>query len=91
MSQLTVASTGMKAKVELDGQDISSALRGLSVRYDAQEIPTAVLDVMVHHAGEISADGVHVVIPAATADLLVQLGWTPPPSGHLNNQKGAEG
>jgi hypothetical protein len=90
MSKLSVSGAGMHAKVELDGQDISSALRGLTVRFDAHMAPTAVLNVDIYHAAEIDAKNVTVVLPDATAELLTRLGWTPPNSHPNEPQKGSD-
>lgn len=78
MSKISVTSDGMRAKVELDGQDISNYLQGLTVRYDARNVPTAVLDVVLFNHSDVDAEDVAVEIPDFTAELLVRLGWTPP-------------
>lgn len=83
MSKISVTSDGMRAKVELDGQDISHCIQGLAVRYDVHNAPTAVLDVVLFRHSEVDAEDMAVEIPDSTAELLVQLGWTPP------SQKGA--
>ncbi|MFJ3037721.1 hypothetical protein [Streptomyces tendae] len=62
--------------VELDGHDISNALRGLSLNLDSSPVAEARLDVI---AEDVSTHAeVLVCLPDATKDLLVRLGWTPP-------------
>ncbi|GHH30229.1 hypothetical protein [Streptomyces rubradiris] len=62
--------------VELDGHDISRALVGLSLKLDSSPLAEARLDVI---AEELPIEAqVHVVLPDATKELLVRLGWTPP-------------
>ena len=56
--------------VELDGHDVSNALRGLTLEINAGDMPTATLRVV--------AEEVRAYLPDATKELLVRLGWTPP-------------
>jgi hypothetical protein len=76
---LHISGTGQPGgtTVHLDGEDIAAALTGLTLRIDTENRPTAVLDVMLH---DLSTDvaNPHIVVPAKTEALLVQLGWTPP-------------
>jgi hypothetical protein len=81
VNHLSIANDGSGgARVELDGRDISRALQGLSFTVDTRTLPYAraevVLSLPVIDVSTVSeAD---VLIPQATHDLLVQLGWTPP-------------
>lgn len=63
--------------VELDGEDVTAALAGLSLTLSAEHRPTAVLNVLLRHT-DTEVENPTVVIPDETRDLLVRLGWTPP-------------
>lgn len=79
---LNISGTGMPGGtvVKLDGEDISSAVRGLFVRIDVDDRPTAVLDVVLHELSQ-DLENPLVRVPEATHLLLVSLGWTPPSDG----------
>lgn len=62
--------------VELDGHDISHALTGLRLSLDSGPVGEVRLDVIAEEL-ETHSD-VIVLLPDATKDLLVRLGWTPP-------------
>jgi hypothetical protein len=65
--------------VQLDGQEISRAIRGISFDASASgrpDPPKAVLDLVVWD-WDIESDA-DVSIPDKTVDLLKRLGWTPP-------------
>lgn len=68
-----------RATVEIDGQDVSDAVRGFTLDGKAGHRHQLVLDLLVD-VGEVSGKA-HVHIPPATAALLVDLGWTPPDDG----------
>lgn len=76
---LRITGTGRPGgtQVELDGQDISRALRGVTLRLDTEHRPTAVLDIDVHDLDADTAE-THIAIPEPTRALLTRLGWTPP-------------
>lgn len=65
--------------VEVDGNDISKALRGLTVRLGAGHLPEVELDLSVIDVTDFGMPEVMVHIPEAVHDALVKLGWTPPP------------
>lgn len=67
------------ATIEIDGQDISHAVRGFTLTGHVGHRHQLVLDLCID-TGE--ADGeVQVHIPEDTAALLQALGWTPPGDG----------
>ena len=74
---LRISSNGPTSSVHLDDQDISAALRGLTLRLNPGDMPQARLDVVALDVSTYS-DDVQVYLPDATRDLLVRLGWTPP-------------
>lgn len=76
-SKLSITSGSAGGTVVMDGQDISTSLYGLSVHLDARTPPAVTLDVLVHDLST-DMDNARIQIPAATHDLLVRLGWTPP-------------
>ncbi|MGW1324802.1 hypothetical protein ACWD64_19945 [Streptomyces antibioticus] len=66
--------------VKIDGQDVTEAVRGFTLKGEAGHVPQVTLDVFLTEGGTVDADAA-VHIPAATAALLVALGWTPPDDG----------
>lgn len=83
MAELRTARISMDAQgmgtVEVDGNDISRTVRGLTLTTEAGHLPRLVLDLLVFTS---EADGeAQVHIPADTAATLVALGWTPPDDG----------
>ncbi len=62
----------------INGVDVRNAVRGLTYRYETGYVPTLTLDLPIVDATEMGSDGVKVVMPAATRDLLIAAGWTPP-------------
>lgn len=77
--ELRISGSGLPGgtKVELDGQDISSTLTGLTFRIGLDDRPTAVLDVVLWDLST-AVENPKLVVPEATHKLLVRLGWTPP-------------
>ncbi|MFI1030747.1 hypothetical protein [Streptomyces sp. NPDC020951] len=69
-----------RATVEIDGQDVSDAVRGFTLRGETGHVHQLTLDLFLTTGGEIDGN-TEVHIPAATAALLVDLGWTPPDDG----------
>lgn len=68
---------GIFHSVELNGQDVSGALRGLNVNIRAGEIPSVTMNVLVEKT-EGDFPEADLYIPEATRQLLIQFGWTPP-------------
>lgn len=66
-------------RVEVDGQDLSGAVRGLTINAGAGHVAQVILDLCIS-SGEINGEA-QVHIPADTAATLVDLGWTPPDDG----------
>ncbi|WP_028192937.1 hypothetical protein [Salinispora pacifica] len=65
-------------RVILDGTDVSGAVRRLTVRAEAGCLPDIELDLSIVDATRIDSDHAQMLIPPATRDALVTLGWTPP-------------
>jgi hypothetical protein len=63
--------------VEVDGHDVSSSVRGLTLIAEAGHLPRLILDLLVF-TGEVDGQA-QVHIPDDTRATLVALGWTPPP------------
>lgn len=79
MSQLRVSGKGRKYFVELDGRDVSNALRGVSLDLEAGELPRVLLDVLVYDL-TTNLEPENIEVPSYTAELLESIGWTPPKS-----------
>jgi hypothetical protein len=78
MSNLRIVTTGVRgATIELDGNDIADAVRGLRLDMHVGAVTVAELDVVVVDQTEIASE-VKARIPDGTRSLLIALGWTPP-------------
>jgi hypothetical protein len=77
--KLRLGGTGLPGdtQIELDGQDIASAVTGLSLRVGTYGLPEVTLEVVLHELDTVLETPL-VILPDATRDLLVRLGWTPP-------------
>lgn len=80
MAKIEISGTGLPGgtTIRMDGQDIAPALRGLTLAMDAEELPTLQLNLACLEIEQLTLDGVRVMLPTATRDLLISLGWTPP-------------
>lgn len=67
------------ATIEIDGQDVSDAVRGFTLDGKVGHRHQLALDLRVD-VGEANGQA-DVHIPPETAALLVDLGWTPPDDG----------
>lgn len=64
------------ASVRLDGSEINKAVIGFDLSASINGLPTVTLHLVIH---EMSYEGRPlVVIPEATKDVLLLLGWSPP-------------
>ncbi|MET9965443.1 hypothetical protein ABZZ80_05830 [Streptomyces sp. NPDC006356] len=77
----TFEQDGHVGRVSIDGHDISKAIRSIRFDGDAGMHPRVTLDLHIHDVTTVSSEGTEVLIPDATAEALIALGWTPPP-GH---------
>lgn len=80
MATLRITQSGMDQTVQLDGVDITHALRGVTLRLGVGSLPVAELDAAVYDVDTV-AEGAVVHVPEATRAALVALGWTPPEEG----------
>lgn len=81
-SDITLMSYGVgpKAKLTLDGDDISSRVRGLHLWIDPQTHEPHLELHLVPGGLHVELRETHVLVDAETHDFLVRLGWTPPPT-----------
>lgn len=75
--------------VKLDGEDISKAIRSLSINAEAGQIPEvelqlAVFEIEVGGPPELGMAETKIRIFDETVELLKRLGWTPPVNGQEN-------
>ncbi|MEU6709989.1 hypothetical protein ABZ897_00805 [Nonomuraea sp. NPDC046802] len=80
--KLTLTAGSYDAKVELDGHDLSRALRGITIRCEAGHRPSVDLDLKVD-AIEVTQLAVRdpqilLAMPDEAKAALIALGWTPP-------------
>lgn len=66
-------------RIEVDGQDISSGVRAATLWLHPGELPELDLELHVVEVQRIDSAEAKVVVPDATREALVKLGWTPPP------------
>lgn len=81
MSHVKITSAARGGTVEVDGENISAGLHGVSVRLNATTPAEVTLDL---HLPVVEFDGeADIYVSGATRDTLRALGWTPPvqPSG----------
>lgn len=64
-------------RVELDGEDVSDAVRALSVEMSSTDMPVVMIAPMVQDLSVELAEPQIYISPAAR-HLLIKLGWTPP-------------
>ena len=75
--RLKFTQEGRKQTVELDGEDISSAIRSMTLDVEAAQPPTVHLNLVVFEI-ETDLGETRIHITDSTVDLLKRLGWTPP-------------
>ena len=68
---------GYKQGVELDGEDISRAIRGINFSMEAGHLASVQLDLLVVEM-DADSENAHVWMPDETRDLLIWFGWRPP-------------
>ena len=66
------------AGVTIDGVDVSRMIRAVSARVAVGDLPRVQLDMVLGSVAH-TLDGAAVSVDHDTAQLLVRLGWTPPP------------
>ena len=76
-AKLTVTPLGKNEHVEVNGVDVAPGCRGYTLRAEVGEMPTLTLDLPLLEGAEVDGD-VQVLIPEATRQTLIALGWTPP-------------
>lgn len=78
MSTVEIKTTRLgTASVLLDGTDVASAARRLTLTMEAGELPRLELDLALHETG-FAGEDVVVVVPDGTRETLKSLGWTEP-------------
>lgn len=75
--KLGLGRQGWNSTIEVDGHDISAAARAFRLDADVHGIPQLVVDLVVLESSTVSGEAT-VVIPEATREALIALGWTPP-------------
>lgn len=76
--QVKITTDGPRGTVEVDGVDISHAVRGAQVSIEAGSLPTVTLDVRIFRVGELGLENSYIEVPDDVADLMKAIGWTPP-------------
>lgn len=82
----TFEQDGHVGRVSIDGHDISKAVRSLTFNGDAGMHPRVTLDLDIHDVTTVSSQNTELLIPDGTAEALIALGWTPPPTHHRSSE-----
>lgn len=72
-----VPGKGGTTSIIIDGADLTNACRALTLRSQVGHITTLTLDLLLLEGIEVDGETI-TVIPTATRDALIALGWTPP-------------
>jgi hypothetical protein len=75
--QVAWTNGGYDASVHVGGVDISSALKSITMRLDADSVPSMVLHLDLV-SGDVAGHEVVLIVPEATAAALRRLGWLSP-------------
>lgn len=80
MSRVKITGDGLPGStgIHLDGHDVARTVRALTLSLGPDRLPSVELDVLVFGEMELDVEGAQVLLPEATRELLVRLGWTPP-------------
>lgn len=65
-------------RVSIDGHDISKAVRSLTFSSEAGMHPCVTLELHIHDVTTVSSQDTELLIPDATKEALLALGWTSP-------------
>ncbi|MDG4796216.1 hypothetical protein [Micromonospora sp. WMMD1082] len=68
-------------RVALDGKDVSGGVHGFTVTAALGEVTRLELDLSLFDVTTFDSAQTEVLIPEATRELLVGLGWIPPDGG----------
>jgi len=74
---MRITTRGATGTVEVDGVDLSTGVRGLTVKLGVGQLPKVELDLIVLEL-DLDSDDTRLIIPEATRAALVALGWTAP-------------
>lgn len=77
--EISLINLGRRGGIVIDGNDIAPAVRGLRLNHKIGHLPELTLDLAMLET-RLDAEHVKVLIPDATAQLLIDAGWTPPPN-----------
>lgn len=76
--RITPQGCGITSKVEVDGHDISRAVRRVQVDLTAGHIPEVDIELAVLDVAPFEVESAQVLISPDVHDALVKLGWKPP-------------
>lgn len=68
---------GRKQIAELDGEDVSTAVRSVTFTADVNDVPQVTLELVVVEI-DAHTDDARIHVGEESALLLKKLGWTPP-------------
>lgn len=67
-----------RAKIEIDGVDISNAVRSFTLTHGYGEHPRLELELAMVDITSLDAPEAEYLLTARTRDALLAMGWTPP-------------
>lgn len=66
------------AKIEIDGVDISNAIRSFTLTHGYGQHPVLELELALIDVTTLDAPEAEYLLTSATRDALLAMGWTPP-------------
>lgn len=72
-----LTSNGFRGRLEIDGVDLSDAVRAVTVRHEVDNLPTVTVELCLF-TGDVNGSEAIAHLPDETRDALIALGWTPP-------------
>ena len=76
--KIKLGELGFDSTIELDGTDLSHAVRRIDVSAQPGNLTQVTLDLGVVEVQRLDAEKADVLIPDDAKDALIALGWTPP-------------
>ncbi|WP_433520124.1 hypothetical protein ACQP2T_63330 (plasmid) [Nonomuraea sp. CA-143628] len=80
--KLSISGPPFSPNVDLDGHNLSPALRALTIHLEAGSLPKVEAELAIHEIDvthlDVKDSGVVIFMSDAVQQALIDLGWTPP-------------
>jgi hypothetical protein len=73
-----ISMDGPHGRVIVDGLDLANAVQAITWQSDARSCPRMELELRIIDVTKLSSKDTEILIPDATAEALIALGWAPP-------------